>query len=89
MKIIVNFSSKGYPSMPVFFRNFEGKLVAVLIIMNWGVKMKELSEKFEELKSIILKSKKFSVREDFHLFVLLEEISTKINQKVKKWKLTY
>jgi len=46
--------------------------------------MKELSEKFEELKSIILKSKKFSVGEDFHLFVLLEDISTKINQKVKK-----
>ena len=46
--------------------------------------MKELLEKFNELKSIILTSEKFNVRKDFHLFVLLEEISTKINQKVKK-----
>ena len=42
--------------------------------------MKELQEKYSELKSIILASKKFNVRKDFHLFILLEEISTKINQ---------
>lgn len=41
---------------------------------------KELAEKYNELKSIILKSKKFKVREDFHLFILLEEISTKIEE---------
>ena len=41
--------------------------------------MQELAEKYNELKSIILKSNKFKVREDFHLFILLEEISTKIN----------
>ena len=47
--------------------------------------MKELQEKFSELKSIILKSKKFDVRKDFHLFILLEEISSKIDKKVTKW----
>ena len=41
--------------------------------------MRELQEKYQELKSIILTSKKFKVREDFHLFLLLEEITTKIN----------
>ena len=44
---------------------------------------KELQEKFNELKSIILRSKKFEVRKDFHLFILLEEISTKINEATK------
>jgi len=50
-----------------------------------GEKMKKLLEKYNELKSIILTSKKFDVRKDFHLFILLEEISTQINQ-MKRFK---
>lgn len=42
--------------------------------------MKELQKKYNELKSIILTSKKFNVRKDFHLLVLLEDISTKIDK---------
>ena len=48
--------------------------------------MEELQKKFSELKSIILRSKKFNTRKDFHLSLLLEEISSKINQENKESK---
>lgn len=46
--------------------------------------MKELQEKFNELKSIILKSKKFNIKKDFHFFILLEDISSKIDKELSK-----